>query len=50
MEHLIAGHEPATRLKKYQDMDKRIQKIVSEYDNERSCIDYLRGIAHNLQI
>ena len=50
MEQLIAGNEPATKLKKYQHMNKIIKKIVSEYGNERSCIEYLRGIAHNFQM
>ena len=50
MEHLIAGHDPAHKLKKYQDMDKRIKKIVYEYDAERTCIEYLRGLAYNFQM
>ena len=50
MEHLIAGHDPAHKLKKYQDMDKRIKKIIYEYEAERSCIEYLQGLAYNFQM
>ena len=50
MEHLIAGHDPVHKLKMYQDTDKNIKKTVYEYDAERSCIEYLRGMAHNFQM
>ncbi|KAB0805304.1 hypothetical protein PPYR_02274 [Photinus pyralis] len=48
-EHLLAGHEPPKKLRKYRDADTRIKTIVADYAN-RDIIDYLRGISHNYEM
>lgn len=48
-EHLLAGHEPPKKLKKYEDADKRIKTIVGDYAN-RNIIDYLRGLSYNYEM
>lgn len=45
-EQLAAGAEPPRKKKKYIDSDNRIKCIVMDYEN-RSVIEYLRGISHN---
>ncbi|KRZ15883.1 hypothetical protein T11_5706 [Trichinella zimbabwensis] len=45
-EQLVAGHRPPKKLKKYRDADKRIGRIVRQY-NDRDIITYLQGLAHN---
>lgn len=46
-EQLIAGNNPAQKLKKYRMADDRIFSLVSNF-NQRDVLDYLRGIAHNI--
>jgi hypothetical protein len=46
---LEAGKSPPKKLKKYLDVDKRLKKIVSNY-NSYSYISFLRGIAINLSL
>lgn len=49
IEELIAGHEPPAKRKCYKDTAANISRIVREYSG-RNLIDYLRGIAHNLEL
>ncbi len=48
-EHLVAGNAPATKLRKYQEADLRIRRIVRDYGH-RTTLEYLRGIAHNFEM
>ena len=48
-EHLIAGHSPQQKLKKYLQADERIRIIGSNYD-AREPLEYLLGIAHNFEL
>ncbi|KAF0699420.1 Uncharacterized protein FWK35_00038709, partial [Aphis craccivora] len=41
--------EPPAKKKKYRDVARRIENIVSMYD-ERDLDEYLIGIAHNLEL
>ena len=38
---------PPPQRQKYKDVSNRLKNVVSEYN--RPVLDYLRGIAHNLQ-
>ena len=49
LEQFLAGRQPPPSKKKYRETAQRIKKIVSEYGN-RSNVDYLRGIVHNLSL
>ncbi|KAI1703887.1 hypothetical protein DdX_14630 [Ditylenchus destructor] len=45
------GRRPKDKPKNYKDADKRILKILQEYQrNERTVIELLRGIAQNIVI
>jgi len=44
---LSTGGSPPKKLKKYTDLNRWLYKIVSEY-NIRNCIEYLKGISHNI--
>jgi len=44
---LTAKGSPPKKLKKYIDLNRPLHKMVSEY-NIRNCMDYLKGIAHNI--
>lgn len=44
---LEVGKSPPRKKKKYIDVDKRIKKLVNNYNN-RDIISFLRGIAHNI--
>ncbi|KAI1719962.1 hypothetical protein DdX_05324 [Ditylenchus destructor] len=47
----VSGRRPKDKRKKYKDADKRILKILQEYQrNERTVIELLRGIAQNIVI
>lgn len=47
IEQLIAGNLPPTRRPQYVSLNRRIETIVADYAN-RSKMEYLRGLAHNL--
>ena len=47
IEALCAQGPPAKR-RKYKDLDARLKTIVEDFAN-RDILDFLRGIAHNLQ-
>ena len=49
MEHGIAGYEGEKELRKYREGVRCITAIVEDYGN-RPLDDYLRGIAHNLEL
>ncbi|KAI1690751.1 hypothetical protein DdX_22323 [Ditylenchus destructor] len=47
----VSGRQPKDKRRKYKDADKRILKILQEYQrNERTVIELLRGIAQNIVI
>ncbi|KRZ04603.1 hypothetical protein T11_5756 [Trichinella zimbabwensis] len=46
VQHLVTGHQPPKKLKKYRDADERIVPIVRQYNN-MDVITYLHGLAHN---
>ncbi|XP_063931856.1 uncharacterized protein LOC135143846 [Zophobas morio] len=48
-EQLVAGKSPPAKLKKYQDADRRIFKIVESYHQE-NILEYLRGLSHNYEM
>lgn len=45
----LAGHEPPVGRKNDRDSADRIEAIVEDYD-QRNMTEYLRGLAHNLQL
>ena len=49
LEQFTAGQPAAEGKKKYKDTSERIKSIVEEY-GKRSNMDYLRGVAHNLNL
>jgi hypothetical protein len=49
IEQFIAGHQPAARRKRYREAAMRLQTIALDFTN-RSRMDYLRGIAHNIEL
>ena len=49
LEQFVAGHQPPKGKKKYQEAANRIKSIVEEYGN-RPVLQYLRGIAHNINL
>lgn len=48
-EHLVSGNSPPRKLKKFQDTDKRIKKLVENYNSQNKII-FLRGIANNIAL
>ncbi|CAI6344403.1 unnamed protein product [Macrosiphum euphorbiae] len=48
-EQLVTGGSPPKKKKKYIDNDKRILKLVSNYDKNRILL-FLRGIANNVSL
>jgi hypothetical protein len=49
IEQYISGHQPPPVRRVYRDTAARIKAIVAEYV-DRPLLDYLRGIAHNLNL
>jgi hypothetical protein len=49
VEQAAAGREPTKKKRKYIETNERLQRVVGDYSN-RSYIDYLRGIAYNIQL
>lgn len=49
VQQAIAGQPPTKKRKRYEAVDKRIRNIVGDYNN-REFVDYLRGIAQNIEI
>ena len=45
-EQLVAGHDAPARKKRYVDRDRRLLRLVEDYDVEEPLV-FLRGIAHN---
>ena len=45
----LAGEDPPPQHQKYRDVTNRLKNVVSE-ENNRPVLDFLRGIAHNLQM
>lgn len=48
-ENLVSGNSPPKKLKKFQDTDKRIKRLVNNYDRQNKMI-FLRGIANNIAL
>ena len=44
----LSAQEPPPQKKKYVDLDARIKYLVKDFEN-RDVVDFLRGIAHNLE-
>lgn len=47
-----AGQEPEKRKKKYGDFDKRLNSIVSTFDetlDSKGIIEYAQSLAHNIR-
>ena len=44
---LNAGEPPKKKQKQYRDLDQRLKRIVNSR-SEKTILEYLRGIAHNL--
>jgi len=47
--HLAGVNQPEASKNKYVQLNRRLQAIVPTYANV-SVMDYLRGIAHNLEL
>jgi len=49
---LIVGKSPLKKFKKFADQDKRILKIVQQYDSidYRDYISYLKDISYNISL
>lgn len=50
MEQYVSGNEPPPKRKVYRDCDQRVWNLVQAYEERTSFSEYLRGIAHNLQM
>lgn len=48
-EHLVSGNSPPKKLKKFQDTDKRIKKLIDNYDSQNKIL-FLKGIANNIAL
>ena len=44
---LNAGEPPKKKQKQYRDLDQRLKRIVNSR-SEKTILEYLTGIAHNL--
>ena len=49
LEQFLAGQLPPAGKKKFKDCAERLKRVVAEY-GKRPNMDYLRGIAHNLEL
>lgn len=47
MAQISASQEPAPKRKKYENLNKRLQNIVTHY-NRDNILEYLKRIAHNV--
>ncbi|XP_050065493.1 uncharacterized protein LOC126554455 [Aphis gossypii] len=47
--NLVSGNSPPRKLKKFQDTDKIIKRLVNNYDGQNKMI-FLRGIANNIAL
>ncbi|KAF5281724.1 hypothetical protein FQR65_LT14564 [Abscondita terminalis] len=50
IEQYISGEEPPRSHRKYRDCAARIKRLVQQFNVEGNTNDYLRGIAHNLNL
>jgi len=48
-ENLVSLNSPPRKLKKFQDIDKRIKMLVNSYESQNKMI-FLRGIANNIAL
>ena len=49
LEQFLAGQLPPAGKKKFKDCAERLKRVVAEY-GKRQNMDYLRGIAHHLEL
>ena len=49
-EQLIAGNPPPRKKRRYLQCDKRIERIVRNFNAYPNVTDFLRGIAHNFEM
>jgi len=49
LHQILAGEAPPPRRRVYRDISQRLQTLVADYGN-RDRLDFLRGVAHNLQM
>jgi hypothetical protein len=48
-EHLMSGNNPPKKVKKFVDTNKRIKKLIDNYDCNNKII-FLKGIAKNIAL
>lgn len=47
-EQYTAGACPPTKKKKYQDVDRRLRRLLEDYNTDSNIGEFLRGVAHNM--
>jgi hypothetical protein len=50
MEQCVSGSQPPPKRLKYRKIDSQLSNLVESYDLKSDYVDYLRGIAHNVQM